>query len=92
MSTVLPVDYDAFMNVPKLDAQDRSSVQKIYKAESFDFRLKPGSAAVDKGLVLPNVTDGFGDAHPISGRSRLARHPYTTARVSKEMHYTLGLR
>ena len=40
------VDYDIFVNVPKLDAQDRKTVQRVYKAEDFDFRLKPGSAAV----------------------------------------------
>ena len=28
------VDYDIFMNVPKLDAQDVATVQKVYKAES----------------------------------------------------------
>ena len=43
------VDYDVFVNVPRLDAQDRETVQKVYKAEDFDFRLKPGSAAVDRG-------------------------------------------
>src|SRR5439155_10035168 len=37
------VDYDVFVNVPKLDAQDSRTVQKVYKAEDFDFRLKPGS-------------------------------------------------
>ena len=36
------VDYDVFVNVPRLDAQDRKTVQKVYKAEDFDFRLKPG--------------------------------------------------
>ena len=35
------VDYDIFVNVPKLDAQDLKRVQNIYKAEDFDFRLKP---------------------------------------------------
>ena len=53
------VDYDIFVNVRKLDAQDRQTVQKIYKAEDFDFRLKPGSAAVDRGVLLPNVNDAF---------------------------------
>ena len=36
------VDYDVFVNVPRLDAQDRSTVQKVYKAEDFDFRLRAG--------------------------------------------------
>jgi hypothetical protein len=47
------VDYDIFMNVRRLDAQDISSLQKLYKVEDFDFRLKPGSVAVDKGTVCP---------------------------------------
>jgi hypothetical protein len=61
------VDYDIFMNVPKLDAQDRTSVQKVYKAETFDFRLKPNSAAVDKGTKVGNVTDGFTGQAPDLG-------------------------
>ena len=61
------VDYDIFMNVRRLDAQDISTLQKLYKAEDFDFRLKPGSAAVDRGTVLPNVTDGFAGRAPDLG-------------------------
>jgi len=61
------VDYDIFMNVRRLDAQDVSALQKLYKAEDFDFRIKPGSAAVDKGTVLPNVTDGFSGSAPDLG-------------------------
>ena len=49
---------------PILDAQDVAAVQRVYKAESFDFRLRPGSAAVDRGKTLANVTDGFGGAAP----------------------------
>jgi len=61
------VDYDIFMNVRRLDAQDIPSLQKLYKAEDFDFRLKSGSAAVDRGTVLPNVTDGFSGTAPDLG-------------------------
>jgi len=61
------VDYDIFTNVPHLDAQDRSKVQKVYKAEDFDFSLKAGSAAVDRGVVLPTVTDGFTGSGPDLG-------------------------
>jgi hypothetical protein len=32
------------------------------KAADFDFGLKPGSAAIDRGVSLPNVTDGFSGA------------------------------
>jgi hypothetical protein len=61
------VDYDIFQNVKRLDAQDSASVQKLYKAEDFDFRLKPGSAPVDKGIVLANVTDDFAGRAPDLG-------------------------
>ena len=61
------VDYDIFINVPKLDAKDLQTVQKVYKAEAFDFRLKPGSAAVDKGTILHGVTDGFSGKAPDLG-------------------------
>jgi hypothetical protein len=61
------VDYDIFMKVPKLDAKDLATVQRLYKAEDLDFRLKAGSAAVDKGVVIPNVTDGFSGQAPDLG-------------------------
>jgi hypothetical protein len=61
------VDYDIFTNVPKLDAQNRQTVQRLYKAEAFDFRLKPGSAAVDKGVVIPGITNGFAGQAPDLG-------------------------
>jgi len=55
----VPVDYDVFLYVRRLDAQDAASVQKLYKAVDFDFRLRPASAAVDRGTMLPTITDGF---------------------------------
>ena len=61
------VDYDIFMNVRRLDAQDVSSLQKLYKAEEFDFRLEPASAAVDRGVALPNVTESFSGRAPDLG-------------------------
>ena len=67
------VDYDIFMKVPKLDAKDLATVQRLYKAEDLDFRLKPGSAAVDRGIALPNVTDGF--AGPGAGSRRARDRP-----------------
>ena len=61
------VDYDVFVNVRRLDAQDTATVQKLYKAEEFDFRLKPASAAVDRGVPLSTVTDGFAGRAPDLG-------------------------
>jgi hypothetical protein len=61
------VDYDVFVDVPRLDAQDSAQVQKLYDARDFDFRLRPRSAAVDKGTPLPTVTDGFAGRAPDLG-------------------------
>jgi hypothetical protein len=61
------VDYDVFVNVRRLDAQDTPNVQKLLKASDFDFRLKPGSAGVDRGVALPTVTDGFAGTAPDLG-------------------------
>jgi hypothetical protein len=67
------VDHGIFEKVPKLDAKDLLTVQHLYKAEDFDFRLKAGSAAVDRGVALPNVTDGFTDRAPDLGALELGR-------------------
>ena len=61
------LDYDIFVHVPKLDAQDIKTVQRLYKAEDFDFTLKPGSAAIDRGVILHNVTDEFTGRAPDLG-------------------------
>ena len=71
----VPVDYDVFVNVPRLDGKDLKKVQMVYKAEDLDFRLKPGSAAVDRGVVLPNVTDGFGGQAPDLGAMESGQAP-----------------
>jgi hypothetical protein len=71
------VDYDVFMKVTRLDAKDLAAVQRLYKAEDFDFRLKPGSAAVDKGIALPNITDGFTGRAPDLGALEVGQTPPT---------------
>ena len=50
------LDYDIFMDVR---IPDKSDPQHLYRPEEFDFRLKPGSAAIDKGIELYSITDGF---------------------------------
>jgi hypothetical protein len=47
--------------------------QRVYKTEDFDFQLKPGSAAVDAGIELPGVTDGFTGRAPDLGAYELGR-------------------
>jgi hypothetical protein len=68
------VDYDVFVNVPKLE-KDPKTVQKLYKAADFDFSLKPGSAAIDRGVVLPNITDGFSGSAPDLGALEYGQAP-----------------
>ena len=67
------VDYDIFMKVPKLDAKDLTAIQKVYKAEDFDFRLKAGAAAIDKGVALANVNEGFSGRAPDLGALETGR-------------------
>jgi hypothetical protein len=69
------VDYDVFMNVRRLDAQDTANVQRLYKADEFDFRLKPASAAVDRGTPLATVTDGFSGRAPDLGALEVGQAP-----------------
>ncbi len=55
-----------FVNVPKLD-RDPRTVQRLYKFEDVDFRLRHGAAAIDRGAVIPNVNDGFAGGAPDLG-------------------------
>jgi hypothetical protein len=71
----VPVDYDVFVNVPGLDGKDLKNVQMVYKAEDLDFRLKPGSVAIDRGVVLPNITDGFAGQAPDLGALEAGQAP-----------------
>jgi hypothetical protein len=71
----LTLEYDVFVNVPRLDAKDKATVQKLYKAEDLDFRLKPGSAAIDRGVVLPNITDNFSGQAPDLGALEVGQAP-----------------
>ncbi len=69
------VDYGVFVNVPKLDAKDTANVQKLYRASDLDFRLKPGSAAIDRGTVLPNITGGASGSAPDLGAIEFGSEP-----------------
>jgi len=50
------IDYDIFQNVAMPDPLDP---RKLYHPDDFDFRLRPNAVAVDAGVVLPNINDGF---------------------------------
>ena len=64
------VDYDVFVRVTKPDLADP---QKVYDVSGFDFSLRRGSAAVDAGTELPNVTDGFAGRAPDLGAIELGQ-------------------
>ncbi|HTW23886.1 MAG TPA: hypothetical protein VMD78_09810, partial [Candidatus Baltobacteraceae bacterium] len=64
------VDYDIFV---KVSAPDKSDPQRLYNPEDFDFRLKPGSAAVDAGVLLPTINDDFTGKAPDLGAYELDR-------------------
>jgi hypothetical protein len=58
------VDLDVFA---KASLPDRSDPQRVYRPGDFDFRLRPGSAAIDRGAVLPTINDGYAGAAPDLG-------------------------
>jgi hypothetical protein len=69
------VDYDIFMKVPRLNEKDLHLIQRLYKAEDFDFRLKSGSSAIDRGVELPTITDGFSGKAPDLGALEFGHPP-----------------
>jgi hypothetical protein len=58
------VDFDIFQKVTPPDPNDP---RILYRPADFDFTLRPGSAAVDAGVRLPNVNDGFSGRAPDLG-------------------------
>ncbi len=66
----LLVDYDIFVKVTMPDADDP---QRLYSPEDFDFRLKPGSAAIDAGVALPSINDNFSGRAPDFGAREFDR-------------------
>jgi hypothetical protein len=58
------IDYDIFVNAPMPDFSDPTRVVAV---DSVDLRLKKGADAIDAGIELPNVTDGFRGSAPDLG-------------------------
>jgi hypothetical protein len=52
---------------------DNSDMSHLYPTDGYDLRLKRGSAAIDKGKILPNVTDGYSGAAPDIGAYEYGR-------------------
>ena len=64
------VDYNVFTSVR---IPDKADPQHLYKADDFDFRLRPGSAAIDAGIALPTINDDFTGRAPDLGAYELDR-------------------
>ncbi len=58
------VDYDIFRSVQRPDPEARG---KVYSRDGYDFHLKPGSNASDRGLILPNINDVYEGSAPDLG-------------------------
>ena len=52
---------------------DPSNPYAVYKAENLNFRLKAGSKAVDAGIPIPNVNDGYNGGAPDLGALEVGR-------------------
>jgi hypothetical protein len=55
---------DAFV---KMTPTDTNTAPRLYNPEDFDFSLKPDAAAIDRGIELPGITDGFTGRAPDIG-------------------------
>jgi hypothetical protein len=64
------VDYDVFVNARM---PDKSDPQRLYNPEDFDFRLKPGSVAIDSGILLPTINDDFTGRAPDLGAYEMGK-------------------
>ncbi|HEX4997727.1 MAG TPA: hypothetical protein VFY29_05855 [Terriglobia bacterium] len=64
------VDYNVFARVAPPDPADP---QRVYSPDAFDFQLKSGTAAVDAGVALPTITDGFTGRAPDLGALEAGR-------------------
>ena len=63
------VDYNVFQNVALPGPDPRT----LYKPADFDFRLRPGSGAIDAGVGLPNINDDFTGRAPDLGAYEAGR-------------------
>lgn len=64
------INYDTFVKVTPPDFKD---VSRLYKPADYDFRLKAGSRAIDAGVLLPTINDGFTGKAPDIGAYEFGR-------------------
>ena len=64
----IEVDFDIFEN---LAAPDPAKRHAVYHAMDLNFRLRPGSKAVDAGVLIPTINDDFAGRAPDLGALEL---------------------
>jgi hypothetical protein len=84
----IEVDFDIFESLRPPSPPDSSKPGIPYDGVDLNFRLRPDAKAVDAGVRLPNVNDGFagrapdlgacevGQPLPVYGPRSLARVPF----------------
>ena len=68
----ITVGLNAFVNVKPTD---ENNPRTLYAPETLDFRLRSGSAAIDRGTELPTITDGFRGKAPDLGAYEFGSAP-----------------
>lgn len=63
------VDYDVFEKVTPPGKDPRT----LYKREDFNFSLRPGSVAMDAGVAMPGINEGFAGRAPDLGAYELGK-------------------
>ena len=66
----LEVDFDIFEDLAPPDPAQRHAV---YHAVDLNFRLRPGGKAIDAGIAIPTVNDGFAGRAPDLGALELGK-------------------
>jgi hypothetical protein len=71
----IEVDYDIFEDLRPPATPDSSKPGHPYEAVALNFRLKPDGKAIDAGVKLPNVNDGFSGRAPDLGAYEAGQPP-----------------
>lgn len=68
----IEVDFDVF---ERLTAPDPAKRHAVYHGMDLDFRLRAGSRAIDAGVILPTVNDGYAGKAPDLGALEYGQPP-----------------
>jgi len=69
----IEVDYDIFENLKAPKNVD--NIYTVYHAMDLNFQLKPGSKAVDAGVIIPTINDDFAGKAPDLGAVEVGAPP-----------------